>query len=365
MFLPSGDGPFGVGVMELITDSSEYNVLSRIFYPTSKTVNLSNAPNWIPDPQYIDGFAGSMKGGWLATIILNRISQPVKLGASLNAEIASGSFPLVIFSHGLYGNRLCYSAITSMLASYGFIVACPEHRDGSSSMTWKLGDENTRTWIPYDSRKESFNFRNEQVNIRADECISLLNCLLSINKNCNFKSLNDHQINQLSGKIDETKLIIMGHSFGGATCVTSLAREPRFCLGLALDIWMFPVHESEYSKVNQPLLLLNNEYFHWGKNLKQLNRFMTESNGEKICISVKGTGHATQCDFPLVLPWVLARLFKMRYTMDPLTALELNIKACVAFIFRHFNIACNSTFIDILDCNHAAVFKGTNPPMTS
>jgi predicted dienelactone hydrolase len=37
-------------------------------------------------------------------------------------------FPVLIFSHGISGNRLCYSTLCSSLASYGYIVCAIEHR---------------------------------------------------------------------------------------------------------------------------------------------------------------------------------------------------------------------------------------------
>ena len=39
-----------------------------------------------------------------------------------------GSFPVIIFTHGLGGNRTTYSTMCTDLASQGFIVAAIEHR---------------------------------------------------------------------------------------------------------------------------------------------------------------------------------------------------------------------------------------------
>ncbi|PWZ02935.1 hypothetical protein BCV70DRAFT_169210 [Testicularia cyperi] len=51
------------------------------------------------------------------------------------------SFPVMIFSHGLAGNRLSYSQYCAELASQGIIVAAIEHRDGSGVSSIVRGEE--------------------------------------------------------------------------------------------------------------------------------------------------------------------------------------------------------------------------------
>lgn len=49
-----------------------------------------------------------------------------------------------------------------------------------------------------------------------------------------------------------------GHSFGGATTLYSLAKDPRFKLGVVLDGWLFPLRDEDVAQqINHPVMFIN------------------------------------------------------------------------------------------------------------
>ncbi len=53
--------------------------------------------------------------------------------------------------------------------------------------------------------------------------------------------------------------ISQGHSFGGATSVLSLAKDPRFSLAVALDAWLFPLRDERLGEMvpKHPLMFIS------------------------------------------------------------------------------------------------------------
>ena len=43
---------------------------------------------------------------------------------------------------------------------------------------------------------------------------------------------------------------------------------------MVLDAWMFPLEEGVYGKVEQPVLFINSETFHWKNNIKKIVQIM-------------------------------------------------------------------------------------------
>lgn len=83
---------------------------------------------------------------WFVVVILQG---DVYIPALWQAPLLEGdeTFPVIVLSHGIGGNRTTYSAYCCELASRGFIVAAVEHRDGTASMTYLLKDNLQRTVV--------------------------------------------------------------------------------------------------------------------------------------------------------------------------------------------------------------------------
>lgn len=112
-----------------------------------------------------------------------------------DAKVADGKFPLVLFSHGFAGIRVQSSFLTSHLASWGMIVAAPDHpsRDLPHALTFKLG-----------SAQDSI-----------DDLAATLQLVTA--ENAKAGSL-------IEGHVDTEHVAAVGHSAGGAT-VLGAARQ--------------------------------------------------------------------------------------------------------------------------------------------
>lgn len=102
-----------------------------------------------------------------------------------DAAVASGRFPLVVLSHGMYGNAMNQSWLASRLAQKGYVVAAVNH-PGTS--TWARDDDDAR-----------------QLWERPRDVSRLIDQLLSSSS--------------LSASIDPERVFMAGHSLGGFTAM--------------------------------------------------------------------------------------------------------------------------------------------------
>jgi alpha-beta hydrolase superfamily lysophospholipase len=121
---------------------------------------------------------------------------------ALNGQAVSGTFPLIVFSHGYRGCAEQSVFITEELARKGYIVAAVSHSDAlcASGGTPTDGDDpvfrNANTWTD-----KNFIDRKEDIS-------ALITYMVSANGNSSSTFYN---------KINTEKIFGMGHSLGGYT----------------------------------------------------------------------------------------------------------------------------------------------------
>ncbi|MEM9195252.1 MAG: alpha/beta fold hydrolase [Myxococcota bacterium] len=98
--------------------------------------------------------------------------------------IGEGPFPLIVFSHGVWGSREHYTAFAQHWASEGYVVILPQHVDDDASM-----GEGT----PFDDWPE----RVGDITATLDELEQLA-----------------VRAPELAGRIDPSRVGVAGHSFG-------------------------------------------------------------------------------------------------------------------------------------------------------
>jgi len=180
-----GRGPYGVGVVtvKVPVPSEGYSTVAEVWYPAARSKT--------PDAIY-------NTGSWFPAPLLALLRAKPKLMATANASsggvrgatAASGRFPLVLFSHGWAGFRDQSSFLTAQLASWGFVVAAPDHP--SRDLTEVIGSYLSVPPPTSDPRAD------------VQDLLATL------------RVLQGPLATPLAGHLDATRFVVIGHSAGAA-----------------------------------------------------------------------------------------------------------------------------------------------------
>ena len=342
--LPQPRGPNSVGFVDVMTKE---DVFVRVLYPTVEQCldEHERWPIWGDDDKYLTGmllFSQAMLARWpswaprtdfplidymgilaavppigfptLFRVMNGKVYVPIIENARPDT---SKKWPLIVFSHGLGCARSTYSRICYDLASYGFIVCAVEHRDGSACASCRYCEGGQVEWMDHKRVKAEDNeeeFRWSQVQHRQREASKALDLLLDlaekgkVPKNSLPHSHVSSLVMELLAKcIDPIKPMMAGHSFGGATTVLTLAKDPRFHAGIALDAWLFPLKSFDVRKeVRKSLFFISSDSFRSEDNLNKMKELLIEeseassSDCERRFVYIKGSVHQNLLDLPFV-----------------------------------------------------------------
>lgn len=181
-----------------------------------------------------------------------------KRGSYLHVPVAApGPWPVIVMTHGDAGSRYNMQTVCEYLASHGYIVIAPDHtgnspyamigsdpalavQGGDPALTTKMAevlsllDENGAYGDPatfgqsYSPLTNGFSIEGfPDLDRSLVERVNDLRAALDTLEQLNLKG-------QFAGKIDLSRVGLMGRSFGAATTLAGLALEDRFIAGFAV-----------------------------------------------------------------------------------------------------------------------------------
>ncbi|KAL7071703.1 hypothetical protein ACQ4LE_009137 [Meloidogyne hapla] len=365
-----GNGKFDVGCADIMILPGEEccssnnkeeeekcgGIFARIYYPSEAQSSdkytierLNEFIQWKPDDKVIEGLA-AYKGmsPWKLNLVLDWILGDKRIQASWQVPLAKSEeqFPVVVFSHGISGTRHLYSINCSSLASHGYVVAALDHRDGSSCYTYELNkDSSTGELIRKDiemkklpHEEQEYESRIAQVEQRTLETIQMLKLFNKLNKglrNSNIEIVygNEFDWEQFKDRLNINKAISIGHSFGGASALTSCAIEKGFKCCVVMDAWLYPFKCKYYEDITQPVLMLNASKWQWPMNLKRLLHLQQQNEGiGKSMYTLNDIVHQSFSDLGLLTPGRIGKFMGFQGQHDPEYLANIIIQLITTFI---------------------------------
>lgn len=147
---PPPSGPYSVGQGDVMWEGrGGMRLVIRIFYPARPTEAETCAKaEWLPTSYganavtYAESYArffwkpgvtSAVVGGMGFLPLMKSVTTQTLDGAAVADDL--DALHVIVYSHGLGGNRSCYSSVCIDMASHGYVVVCPEHADGSASIS--------------------------------------------------------------------------------------------------------------------------------------------------------------------------------------------------------------------------------------
>lgn len=238
-------------------------------------------------------------------------------------NVASGKFPVLIFSHGSYSNASAYYAVIEDLVSHGYVVLNINHTyestgtlfpDGTIKFynkeyddkyisTQKMGE------LAWKSQQDFNNAKTEDEKFLISRNVLQNYIAADITKrwSMDITSVIDmleiwNESSVLANRLDISKIGVFGHSQGASAIGQSVLEDDRITAGVGLDgvQWGDMID----STLTKPFLIVSSD---WKNPHPDFNTYAFRNGSSSAFYDTKimDSGHASFMDIPLMINFPL------------------------------------------------------------
>ena len=323
--MPEVSGDYLIGTKTFIVEDGREEIYTddpldtrriklQVWYPAETKEGYEQAP-WLLDGITISR-ALSKDFGFPA-FALNETAK-VLSNSYLDAPISDShnQYPIVIISHGWRGFRNLHTDFAEELASSGYIVVSIDHTYGSVATVFGEDDVaylNKDALPSRDSTPDFLDYANRLVSTYGEDVISTIDYLEVLNS--------DSELSIFEGKLDLTKIGVIGHSTGGGGDVYAALKDDRIAALIGLDAWVESIDSTDISEgLNIPSLFLRSGDWETGENNDNLYALIDSSVGTSWLYQIDGTTHF---DFSMV--YMFSSLTKLVGFSGSVNSNDLNL----------------------------------------
>jgi dienelactone hydrolase len=281
--VPSPTGPNAIGTFSVrlsdtarsnpfLKDGSRRELMVRFWYPAVRTSGCAPA-------EYISPKVRAYLSDRLGIPALD-----VRTNSCLQAPVLAGRHPVILASHGYTGMYTDYTFLFEDLASRGYVVASIAHAYESTALELpdgKLLTSRFGTYLAEDTLRMDDSWLNLATSIRQADLRFV----------CAELRRWDERGGPLFGKLDLSRIGVLGHSMGADTVMTGLRLQLEIKAALLLD--PIALSKSATAGSNKPVMLVNEGREQWSDEECELWNHL---RGAKYAVLFPGADHFAPTD---------------------------------------------------------------------
>jgi pimeloyl-ACP methyl ester carboxylesterase len=255
----------------LLSNGSKRELIVRFWYPAAVTTGCRSAPYTSPE---VWSYFSELTGTSLPT---------VRTHSCLDALVADGAYPVVVFSHGLTGTFSDYTFLFEDLASRGYIVVSVNHTYEATAAVFADGRMAKSLYGSHLTRI----VRQDESALSLAESVRVGDVRFVVDE---LERLNARPGSPFAAHLDTAAIATAGHSLGALTALQALETDARIRAAIVLD-GVRP--DATFTGTDRPVLLLDAGREEWAQDERSL---WSKLHGPRLAVNLKNSEHITPTD---------------------------------------------------------------------